>query len=279
MADWWQHIPRFIDPVALVIGPFVIRWYAVCFVGGFFAAVGYLLSRIRSGESSFDAGTVWDASMTAFLGIILGGRLGFALFYEPSLFFNPLTIFSPVDGTGRFVGIRGMSFFGALIGVSVALGCYIRLKRLSFGAFSDFFASAVPIALFVGRIGNFLNLELPGRMTAVPWAMYAPDPSTGAWQLRHPSQLYEALLEGLFLFVLLVWFRKRNSRNGLLTLLFLSGYALTRFLVEFFREPDLGSQIFFGWMTEGQALSLILLVIAASVALAIGLKPVRRPSR
>lgn len=280
MTDWWQHVPRHIDPVALMIGSFALRWYAVCFVGGFFAAIGYLLFRVRQGETSFDAETVWDTALTVFLGIIVGGRLGFALFYEPSLFHDPLSMFSPVaPSTGEFVGVRGMSFFGALIGASLALALFVRLKGLSLLKFADFAVSAVPIALFIGRIGNFLNLELPGRITTVPWAMYFPDPSTGMWQLRHPSQLYEAFLEGVVLFLVLARFRKRNPRDGILTLLFLLGYATARFLVEFFREPDPGSPIFFGWMSEGQALSLALLLIASAVAMTRNRKPAGRSDR
>ncbi|MEI7750310.1 MAG: prolipoprotein diacylglyceryl transferase [Candidatus Moraniibacteriota bacterium] len=267
MAEWWQQIPEHIDPVAFSIGFLFVRWYAVCFLVGFFTMVSFLLFRSRQKGSLFDAGTVWDIAVPTFAGILVGGRFGYALLYDPTLFSTPLAIISPVDpGTGAYAGIHGMSFFGALFGGGAVLFLVSRARRIDFFALADFIVPVAPIALFFGRIGNFLNLELPGRVTSLPWGMLFPDPSTGVWELRHPSQLYEAFFEGFVLFLVLKIVRNRKPARGVLTVVFLCGYALVRFLVEFFREPDPGSPMFFGWMTVGQLLALILVaIVSASV--------------
>lgn len=263
---FWQHIAEHIDPVAFAVGSLPVRWYAVCFIGGFGALIISLLRRAKRVDSPIDADAVWDAAAVVFLGVLIGGRIGFALLYEPTLFADPVSLVWQSDSeTGTFSGIRGMSFFGALIGSTIACIIFTRWKKISFFRFTDFVVPSVPLALLFGRIGNFLNLELPGRLTAVPWGVYFPNATDGEWALRHPSQLYEAFLEGAVLFVVLDALRKRGLREGTLSVVFLSGYAVARFLSEFFREPDPGSVRIFGWMTFGQALSLILLA-SASVA-------------
>ncbi len=260
---FWQHFPQHIDPIAFAVGSLPVRWYAVCFIGGYVALTASLLLRSRRAMAPLDAETVWDAAIFIFLGVLIGGRLGFALMYEPTLFANPISLIWQTDPvTGNFSGIRGMSFFGALIGSIIACIIFTGWKKISFFRFTDFVVPSVPLALFFGRIGNFLNLELPGRLTTVPWSVYFPSATDPGWALRHPSQLYEAFLEGVVLFVVLNALQKRRLQEGTLSVVFLSGYAVARFLSEFFREPDPGSARFFGWMTFGQALSLILLVSA-----------------
>lgn len=267
MPEWWTSLPEHIDPVAFVIGSFSVRWYAVCFIFGFFVSVTLLLFRSRKGSSPCRPSVVWDAATALFVGILLGGRLGYALWYDPSLLFHPVSLVWPIDPvSGVVTGIRGMSFFGASIGSVAAMILFVRSRRISFWTCADFVVPVVPLALLFGRIGNTLNLELPGRLTDVPWAMYFPDPSGGNWELRHPSQLYEALLEGMVLFLFLSLLRKRNLRPGALSLVFLSGYAVIRFFVEFFREPDPGVPVFFGWMTMGQSLSIAAFFVAAFLA-------------
>ncbi|MEI6649994.1 MAG: prolipoprotein diacylglyceryl transferase, partial [Candidatus Moraniibacteriota bacterium] len=162
------------------------------------------------------------------------------------------------------------SFFGALIGAAIIFFLFSRRRKIDFLPFADFVVTGAPIALFFGRLGNFLNLEIPGRVTDVPWGMYFPDPSTGLWELRHPSQLYEALAEGIALFLVLSFVRRRNPSPGIVTAVFLAGYAIVRFFIEFFREPDPGTMMMFGWMTVGQTLSIALLfaVIVAVNAVA-----------
>jgi len=267
MTEWWHYLPERIDPVVVAVGSWSLRWYAVCFLSGFFATVVFLLLRSRGKGAPFDAGTVWDAAVPVFVGILVGGRFGYALLYDPALLSTPLALVSPVDsGTGTYIGIHGMSFFGALLGGGIALFFFARSRRIDHIALADFIVPAVPIALFFGRMGNFLNLELPGRSTSLPFGMYFPDPSTGIWEPRHPSQLYEAFLEGIVLFIVLAAVRKRKPPRGVLTVVFLAGYAIARFLAEFFREPDPGSPIFFGWMTVGQLLALMLLLIVSTAA-------------
>jgi phosphatidylglycerol:prolipoprotein diacylglycerol transferase len=260
---FWQHFPQHIDPVAFAVGSLSVRWYAVCFIGGYAALVASLFRHLKRLVPPIDADTVWDATVVVFAGVLIGGRLGFALLYEPTLFAHPVSLVWQTDPTaGSFSGIRGMSFFGALIGSIIACIIFTGWKKISFFRFTDFVVPSVPLALFFGRIGNFLNLELPGRLTMVPWGVYFPSTTDPGWALRHPSQLYEAFLEGVVLFVVLNALQKRRLQEGTLSVVFLSGYAIARFLSEFFREPDPGSVRFFGWMTFGQALSLILLVSA-----------------
>ncbi|NTW13522.1 MAG: prolipoprotein diacylglyceryl transferase [Candidatus Moranbacteria bacterium] len=267
MSESWRYFAECIDPVALTAGPFTVRWYAICFILGFLVATAFLLRRARKADSRFDTETVWDAAFSIFFGTLLGGRLGYALLYDPSLLSTPMSLFLPIDsGTGSYSGIHGMSFFGALIGSGIVFLVFVRIRKLGMLAFADFVVSGVPLALFLGRIGNFLNLELVGRKTDVPWGIYLPDPSTGGtWELRHPSVLYEALLEGVVLFLFLAFLRKRKLPDGSVSAVFLIGYSVARFIAEFFREPDPGTGLFFGWMTMGQALSLGMLSVAVSL--------------
>jgi len=259
-GQWLRHLAEHIDPVALTIGTFSVRWYSLCFLTGFFLAVLSLLSRSKKNDAPFPSRLVNDAALLLFAGVLIGGRIGYAALYEPSLFLHPVSLVWPIDpSTGTFTGIRGMSFFGALVGGAFSTMAFSRFRRISFLSFSDFLAPAVPIALFFGRIGNFLNLELPGRRTSFPLSVNLPDPGGTAWEPRHPSQLYEALLEGVVLFAVLEFLRRRSRRSGTISFVFLSGYASLRFFVEFLREPDPGVPMFFGWMTMGQALSAVLL--------------------
>ncbi|NTW30729.1 MAG: prolipoprotein diacylglyceryl transferase [Candidatus Moranbacteria bacterium] len=262
---FWTDIPQHIDPVAFAVGSLSVRWYAVCFIGGYAALVASLFRRLKRLVPPIDADTIWDVAVYVFLGVLIGGRLGFALFYEPDLFLNPVSLVWQIDPeTGFFSGIRGMSFFGALIGATIACYLFTKSRRIPFFRLTDFVVPSVPIALFFGRIGNFLNLELPGRLTTVPWGVYFPNAIDGAWELRHPSQLYEAVLEGIVLYVVLNVLKKRSLPTGMLSFIFLSGYAIMRFLAENYREPDPGSTMFFGWMTIGQAFSLVLLVVSVA---------------
>ncbi len=192
------------------------------------------------------------------LGTILGGRLGYILFYDlPAYLAEPLNIFKIWQG--------GMSFHGGLIGVTVALALFARRTGKRFFQVTDFVAPMVPIGLGAGRLGNFINGELWGRVTDVPWAMIFPDPRAGLLP-RHPSQLYEALLEGLLLFIILWIYSSRPRPTMAVSGLFLVGYGTFRFLVEFTRTPDaqLGF-IAFDWLTMGQALSAPMVVIGAAM--------------
>ncbi|WP_108445835.1 prolipoprotein diacylglyceryl transferase [Halomonas denitrificans] len=243
-----------IDPVAIALGPFQVHWYGLMYVVGFVAA--WFLGRRRAERIGLTRDDVGDLLFYAAIGVVAGGRLGYALFYGMSQWLeDPLWIFRVWDG--------GMSFHGGLIGVLLAALWFARKKRLAFFTLTDFVAPLVPIGLGAGRIGNFINRELPGRLTELPWGM--PFPGMGSAP-RHPSSLYEALLEGAVLFAVLWWVSAVPRRRGLVSGLFLLLYGLFRFLVEFVRLPDphLGF-IALGWVTMGMLLTLPM--IAAGLAL------------
>jgi phosphatidylglycerol:prolipoprotein diacylglycerol transferase len=233
-----------IDPVALSLGPLQIHWYGLMYLFGFVGV--WLLGRYRSERYGWTSDEVEDLLFYGAIGVILGGRIGYILFYDLANYIEqPLNIFKVWQG--------GMSFHGGLIGVILAFWYFAKKTNRSFFAVSDFIAPFVPIGLFCGRIGNFINGELWGNVSDVPWAVVFP---TGGPLARHPSQLYEAFLEGIILFIILWFFSQRMRPLGAISGLFLVGYGLFRFLVEFVRVPDeqLG-HLAFGWLTMGQILS------------------------
>lgn len=268
MTDFWQHIPETVDPIVFSLGSFSLRWYAVLFLLGWATAVAFLLWRIRKREFFIGREALWDIAIGILAGSMIGGRLGYALFYDPSLFVAPLSLVTPVDASGKWVGIRGMSFHGALIGAVLGIFCITKVRKIDFWTLADFLVPAVPMALFFGRMGNFLNGELFGRETEKPWGMYFP----GHPFLRHPSQLYEAFFEGVVLFLLFAHLRRKSLPKGVLSALFLGTYGLSRFFLEFWREPDVGVTLIFGWMTPGQALSAGMVAISSAVFLWIFLR-------
>ncbi|MEE8623466.1 MAG: prolipoprotein diacylglyceryl transferase [Alphaproteobacteria bacterium] len=239
-----------IDPVLIEIGPFAIRWYALAYVAGLIIGWFYVARLAREKPEAMARREVDDFLLWAILGVILGGRLGYVLFYNPVLFLDhPLQIF--------YVWQGGMSFHGGLIGVATALVLFCRVRRLSLLMVSDLIACAAPIGLFLGRLANFINGELFGRVTDVPWAMVFPNDRTGL--PRHPSQLYEAALEVVLLFLILLaalrlW--RAREKPGLLTGVFLAGYGILRGFGELFRQPDAHLGFIFAGATMGQLLSL-----------------------
>lgn len=243
-----------IDPVALDLGLVQIRWYGISYVVGILLAWWLLKIRARQPERGFSQQQVGDLVFYCMVGIIIGGRLGSVLFYYPEYYLqHPLEIFYLQQG--------GMAFHGGLVGVIVAAWLYARKQKQPFFAVTDFIAPVVPVGLFCGRIANFINAELWGAPSTLPWAMVFPDPAAGGIA-RHPSQLYEALLEGLLLFVLLWWYSSRPRTRATVSGLFLLLYGLFRFLVEFVREPDAHiGYLAFDWFTMGQALSLPMIVL------------------
>ncbi|GKW49840.1 prolipoprotein diacylglyceryl transferase [Halomonas sp. NCCP-2165] len=243
-----------IDPVAISLGPLAIHWYGLMYVVGFVAA--WWLGCRRAARLGLTRDDIGDLIFYAALGVVLGGRLGYVLFYGMDrLLENPLWIVQVWDG--------GMSFHGGLIGVLLAALWFARKKGLAFFALTDFVAPLVPIGLGAGRLGNFINAELPGRITTLPWGM--PFPGMGP-EPRHPSALYEAALEGLVLFVVLWWVSAKPRARGLISGLFLVLYGLFRFGVEFVRLPDAHiGFIALGWVTMGMLLTLPM--ILAGVAL------------
>jgi len=238
-----------IDPAAFEIGPLAVRWYGLMYVVGFAAAMVLGTRRARRKDSPIDPARFHDLLLYAIVGLIIGARLGYMLFYNSSaLVGEPLEIFKVWHG--------GMSFHGALLGILAAGFIFAKRNDIHFLDLGDFAAPLTPPGLFAGRIGNFINAELWGRPGDVPWAMVFPGPGAGAVP-RHPSQLYEALLEGAVLFFILWFFSRQPRPRGMVLGLFLLLYGLFRFLVEFFRQPDLHiGFVALDFLTMGQVLSL-----------------------
>jgi phosphatidylglycerol:prolipoprotein diacylglycerol transferase len=243
-----------IDPVALEIGPFALRWYALAYIGGI--VLGWLLAR-RVCALPPQAATreqVDDVVTWVTLGIILGGRLGYVLFYRPGYY-----VTAPWEAL--YVWQGGMSFHGGMLGVVVAVLWFCRRQRIPPLLLGDRVATVVPIGLFLGRLANFANGELWGRVTDVPWAMVFP---TGGPEPRHPSQLYQAFLEGICLFVLLqalVRVPSIRARPGMLSGIFLAGYGVARLVGELFRQPDAHLGFLVAGITMGQLLSLPMIAV------------------
>jgi phosphatidylglycerol---prolipoprotein diacylglyceryl transferase len=257
-----------IDPIALQIGPFAIRWYALAYIAGLFGGL-YYAKRLAASDGLW-AGTkrptstdLDDLLLYATLGVILGGRLAYVIFYQPGYFLSkPLEIFSIWSG--------GMSFHGGLAGATLAIYLFARARALPVLSLFDIVATVAPIGLLLGRIANFINGELWGRAADIPWAVIFPH---GGPIPRHPSQLYEAATEGLLLLVLLAIMVRRGGyrKPGLITGIFGAGYAASRIFCEFFREPDPQLGFLFGnFATMGMLLSLPMLAIGLWLALRAG---------
>jgi phosphatidylglycerol:prolipoprotein diacylglycerol transferase len=241
-----------IDPIAVSIGPINIAWYGLTYVAGLAFAWWLGRKRSRSPGAAVAEDQIDDLIFYAALGIILGGRLGYIIFYGWSgLVADPLRLFRVWEG--------GMAFHGGFIGVVVAMLLFCRRHKLSIPAVMDFIAPLAPIGLALGRLGNFINQELWGRPTDVPWAMVFPKDPLGL--ARHPSQLYQFALEGVLLFLMVYWFTRQPRPTWSAAGLFLFGYGLLRSFSEFFRQPDahIGFEAF-GWLTRGQLLSIPMLV-------------------
>ena len=257
---FWNNIYSNFNPVAFDLGFISVHWYGMMYVLALLSALGagkWILKKdkLPITEALLDNYFIWIE-----IGIILGARIGFILFYDTHTSYylmHPWQMFNPfVDG--QFVGIRGMSYHGAIIGFLIATFAFKRKhKKTDIWALLDLVALGVPVGYIFGRIGNFLNQELVGRVTDVSWGIYVDG------VLRHPSQLYEAFLEGALVFFILYMYRKKKRFSGELIVLYGALYSLARFVAEFWRQPD--TQIGFiygGWMSMGQLLSLVMILIA-----------------
>jgi phosphatidylglycerol:prolipoprotein diacylglycerol transferase len=245
-----------IDPVLVELGPFVIRWYALAYIGGIVLGWRLLRRLVAQAPLVANAQQADDFVTWATLGIVLGGRLGYVLFYRPGYYLeNPLEIAAVWTG--------GMSFHGGALGVVVAGLIYCRREKIDALGFGDRLASVVPIGLLFGRLANFINSELWGRVSDVPWAMVFPN---GGPLPRHPSQLYQAGMEGLLLLALLqvlVWQPAIRARRGFVIGAFLAGYGAARIIGEFFRQPDAHLGFLFAGATMGQLLSVPMVLAGA----------------
>ncbi|MFZ2269327.1 MAG: prolipoprotein diacylglyceryl transferase [Azonexus sp.] len=249
--------PQF-DPVAFSLGPLAVRWYGLMYLVAFVQFILLGRYRIKTRPSLLNVEQLDDLLFYGMLGVIIGGRLGQVFFYEPAYFLaHPLEIFAVWKG--------GMSFHGGFLGVLIALGLWARKQQLNWFDITDFIAPLVPLGLAAGRIGNFINGELWGRVAdaSLPWAMIFPQ--AGDLQPRHPSQLYHVGLEGIALFVILWLYSSKARPRSAISGVFLIGYGVFRFITEFFREPDHG---IFGQsytISMGQWLSLPMIGIGIAM--------------
>ena len=254
-----------IDPVALQLGPLAIHWYGITYLVAFGLFMFLGTRRLRhepfasiTGPSAWTRKDVEDILFLGVVGVVIGGRLGYCLFYKPGYYLtHPLEIFAVWQG--------GMAFHGGLLGVIAAMLWFAHSRKRPWLQVADFVAPCVPTGLAAGRVGNFINGELWGRATTVPWGMFFPQDATGS--LRHPSQLYEALFEGLFLFMVLWGVRKRNPFDGFMVGLYIFGYGLVRFVIEFFREPDAHLGFVLGFNTMGQVLCILMMLAGIAIIL------------
>jgi len=237
-----------IDPTIVTLGPLQIRWYGIMYVLGFMASYLLVKYQIRKNRLNIEINRLNDLFLFLVIGLIIGARLGYCIFYNFSFYLiHPLKLLAIWEG--------GMSFHGGLIGVVISGYIYIKRHEVSFWQLADLLVVTAPIGLGLGRLGNFLNAELYGRVTTLPWGMIFP--SAGNLP-RHPSQLYECLLEGVLLFAILWWVKAFPLRKGTLFCLFFFLYSAFRFFVEFFREPDPQLGFILSFMTMGQILSVLM---------------------
>jgi phosphatidylglycerol:prolipoprotein diacylglycerol transferase len=285
MLNFYQHLPEMINPIAFSLGNFSVRWYSLAYLAAFLVTYALIRWRIKKKEIGLSADKLADLFVYSISGLLIGARLGYVLFYNFSYFWeNPLEIFLPYDFVShQFTGLYGMSYFGGLIGIIIAgiiftktyniypvksaKGGSVKPKfnRVNFWQLADWVIPAIPAGYFFGRIGNFLNGELYGRITDKFWGMYFP--LDFSQNLRYPSQLLEAFFEGLILFVILWIFRKKALFPGFLLALYLFGYGFSRFFIEFVREPDPQIGLSFNFLTLGQIFSIFLMLISTGICL------------
>ncbi len=239
-----------INPIAFSLGPLAVHWYGLTYLLGFIGC--FWLSVIRGRTRGWTSQQLTDILFYVAMGIIFGGRIGYILFYYPAEIINhPLTLLAFWE--------PGRSFHGGMLGVFIALLFYVKFNFKKFIELTDFIAPAVPIGLGFGRLGNFINGELYGRITTLPWGMVFPHVGP---QPRHPSQLYELFLEGFVLCIVLVWYARKPRPLGAVSGMFLLGYGIIRCLVEFVRAPDEGHGfVAFNWLTMGQLLSIPMIIL------------------
>jgi len=265
--DWWQHLPQAIDPVIFSIGSFRLQYYGLMYIVAFAITFFLVLYRVKREERfAITTDQVKDLTTYMILGLVIGARLGYVLFYNLSYYLDhPLEIILPFSFSNgvTFTGISGMSYHGGLIGVILISWLYVRKAGLDWWSTVDLYLPAIPLGYTFGRLGNFINGELFGRVTTASIGMYFPLAEPG--KLRHPSQLYEAFFEGIFLFAILWSIRKVKMPSGAMLALYLIGYGTVRFFIEYFREPDAHIGLVFLSFSMGQILCASM--IAAGICL------------
>jgi phosphatidylglycerol:prolipoprotein diacylglycerol transferase len=265
--EWWQHLPQNISPIIFEIGWFKVQYYGLSYIAAFALTYFLVLYRIKHEDRfAFTKDQINDITTYAILGLIIGARLGYVLFYNLAYYLqHPLEIFLPFSFSNgfTFTGISGMSYHGGLVGALLAVTWYIRKNKLDFWDAVDLYFTVVPLGYTFGRLGNFMNGELFGRVTTAPIGMVFPQAPDAA--LRHPSQLYEAFFEGVFLFVILWGIRKIKKPRGAMLAFYVIGYGTVRFFIEFFRQPD--AHIGFVVLSFSMGQILCMLMIAGGIGL------------
>ena len=249
-----------IDPVIFSFGAIQIRWYGIAYVLGFLLGI-YLIKQINKNyKAKIENKKIDDFFIWSIIGVIVGGRIGYIVFYQfETIFTNPLDIL--------FIWKGGMSFHGGLIGIIVSIFLFSKKNSINFFQLSDLVSSVAPIGIFFGRLANFINVELYGRVSNFQFAMIYPNIDQ---MPRHPSQLYEAFFEGFIIFIILRYYNKKNfTKNnfGLITGLFLILYGIIRFSIEYLREPDAHIGLLFNSITMGQLLSIPLIILGIGIYL------------
>ena len=269
---WWQHLPQHISPVIFQIGSFKLQYYGLMYLVAFGITYALVLYRLRHEERfTVTREQVNDLTTVIILGLMIGARLGYVVFYNlPYFLRHPLEIVLPFEFSNgiTFTGISGMSYHGGVIGILVAAWLYTRRNGIALRDVADLYVPCIPLGYTFGRIGNFINGELYGRATTAPIGMFFPLAPDKA--LRHPSQLYEAFFEGVFLFAVMWSIRKVRAPRGAMLGFYLIGYGLVRFFIEFYREPDAHIGFVVSALSMGQLLCAGM--IAAGVLLILYLK-------
>ncbi|MCP3871686.1 MAG: prolipoprotein diacylglyceryl transferase [Desulfobacteraceae bacterium] len=260
--NWWSQIPFKISPYLIQINGIGIRYYSLMYIFAFITVYFLIKYRLRTEKFNLKNTLVDDFIIWAAIGVLVGGRLGYVLFYDLKYYIiHPLNIFLPFNFTNgfTFTGISGMSYHGGLLGVMTAVYFFCKKNTVNIWDFSDLLCPVVPLGYTFGRLGNFFNSELYGKATTLPWAMVFPTDPTHT--LRHPSQLYEAFFEGIFLFLILWTIRTKASFRHLMFSLYLIGYGMIRFMIEFVREPDDHLNYILYSFTMGQILCIMMVLI------------------
>lgn len=256
-----QNLPEKISPIAFNIGSLEVHWYGIMYLAALSICYSLLIYRSKTEKrfSEFTKEKIENFLFYTFIGVLVGARLGYGIFYNLEYFIaNPLELILPFSLTNgfHFTGFAGMSFHGGLIGAIIAGGIFAKKKQLKISTLGDFLIPAFPLGYFFGRLGNFINGELWGRITNSNFGMYFPNADEN---LRHPSQLYEAFFEGIVLFLIL-WLLRKKVKNGSMLGLYLILYGLIRFVIEFFREPDAHIGLLLWKLSMGQLLCAVMIL-------------------
>ena len=261
MIEYWNHIYEHFNPIAFEIFGFKVHWYGIMYILALLSALYMAKYIVQKDKLSISEKTLDDYFIWVEIGIILGARIGYFVFYVPDnsyYLLHPWQMFNPfIDG--EFVGIRGMSYHGAVIGFAIATLLFVKFKKANLWQLLDIVAVSVPAGYIFGRIGNFLNQELVGRVTEVPWGIYV----NGI--LRHPSQLYEAFFEGFVIFIILFLYRKKKKFDGELIALYMIFYGIFRSFCEIFRMPDPQLGFIIGHFTMGELLSFVMILAGFTI--------------